>query len=231
MRIEPEISGVSVVLVGSFNPAIFTPAWFTLHEILPKGVEESAHLQVVHNHLVEFSTEWLRLHVTTDRFQAETQQDPHVRVCDFVIRVFKEFLPHTPISALGINRMVHFPARNPAARDRVGRTLAPVEPWGECAEMLELDGNQNGMVSLTMRQYQPEGRPPGGQINVKVEPSARIGNGRVGIFIEVNDHYAIDSTLADGRSNLFGFLENGFELSIQRSDCIIDHVMSLATGN
>ena len=30
MRIEPAISGVEVVLLGDFNPAIFTPAWFAI---------------------------------------------------------------------------------------------------------------------------------------------------------------------------------------------------------
>ena len=34
MRIEPETSGVSVVVLGTFNPAIFTPAWFELHGVL-----------------------------------------------------------------------------------------------------------------------------------------------------------------------------------------------------
>ena len=229
MRIEPEVSGVSVVLLGSFNPAIFTPAWFALHEILPRGVAENADLQVAHNQLVTFSTDWLQIQVTPDSFQAETQQDPHVRVRDFVIRVFRELLSHTPVGAFGINRNVHFRAPDAAARDRVGRMLAPVEPWGEYAELLQLAGDQNGMVSLSMRQSQPEGRPPGGQINVKVEPSARIGDGRLGIYVQVNDHYAIDTTAADGRAQLLGYLEDGFELSIRRADGIVDHVMALAT--
>ncbi len=229
MRIEPEIGSVSVVLLGNFNPAIFTPAWFALHEILPRGVAENANLQVVHNQLVVFSTEWLELHVTPDSFRAETQQDPHVRVRDFVIRVFKELLFHTPVRALGINRDVHFRAPDPAARDRVGRILAPVDPWGEWAERLQLGGTHSGMVSLSMRQSQPEGRPSGGQINVKVEPSVRIGDGRLGIYIQVNDHYVIDSTKADGRAALLAFLEDDFELSIQRANGIVDHVMALAT--
>ena len=46
MRIEPEISSVSVILLGDFNPAIFTPAWFALHDLLPKGAAESADLNV-----------------------------------------------------------------------------------------------------------------------------------------------------------------------------------------
>ncbi len=229
MRIEPEISGVSVVLLGSFNPAIFAPAWFALHGILPRRVADNADLQVVHKQQAMFSTEWLRIRVTPDRFEAETQQDPHVRVRDFVIRVFKELLFHTPVEAFGINRHVHFRAPDTAARDRVGRILAPVEPWGECAEVLQLCEEQSGMVSLTMRQSQPEDRPEGGHIDVMVEPSVRIGDGRQGIYVQVNDHYAIDSSETDGRPQLLGFLEDRFEPSIQRADSIVNHVMALAT--
>ena len=229
MRIEPEISSVSIVLVGRFNPAIFTPAWFALHELLPRRTAESADLHVAHNQLLEFSTEWLEVHVTPDRFLAATQQDPDVRLRDFVIRVFKELLYHTPIRAFGINRDIHFRAPNPAARDRVGRILAPVEPWSECAGLPQLDGEQSGMVSLSMRHSEREGRPPGGFINVKVEPSVRIDDGRLGVYVQVNDHYIIDDNTDNGRAKLLGLLEDGFESSMRRADGIIDHVMALAT--
>ena len=231
MRIEPEIGGVSVSLRGNFNPVIFAPAWFSLYEILPKVVAENADVQLVSSQLVAFSAEWLQLQVTPDSFDAETPQDPSVRVRDFVISVFRELLPHTPIKAFGINRIVHFRAPSAAARDQVGRVLAPVNPWRECAHLLELGGDLGGMVSLKMRQSEPEGRPRGGQINVTVEPSNRIGDGRLGIFVQVNDHYAIDSTAADGRAKLLGFLESDFDSSIRRADGIIDHVMGLATDS
>lgn len=130
MRITPEISGVSIVLVGEFKPAIFTPAWFTMQGLLSKGTEESAQLQVAHQQLMAFSTEWLRLEVTPDRFLAETLQAPHIQLLDFIVRVFKEHLHQSPLVALGINRQVHFQVKSLAARDRIGRTLAPVEPWG-----------------------------------------------------------------------------------------------------
>ena len=229
MRIEPEISGVSIVLVGGFNPAIFTPAWFALHEVLPRRAAESAELQVADNQQLDFSTEWLQVQVTPDRFQAATQQDPHVRLRDFVIRVFKELLYHTPVRAFGINRDIHFRAPDAAARDRVGRILAPVEPWSKCAELPQLDGDQNGMVSLSMRHSEPEGRPPGGFINVKVEPSVRIDDRRLGIYVQVNDHYTIGDNTDHGRAELLGLLEDGFESSIRRADGIVDHVMALAT--
>ena len=230
MRIEPEISGVGVVLLGDFNPAIFTPAWFALHGLLPESTADNANLQIAHSQVLVFSTEWLNLQVTTDRFAANTQREPHIRVRDLVVRVFKEHLYHTPLRAIGINREVHFRVAGPVEQDRIGRMLAPVEPWGSWREELELDGDHGGMTSLTMAQLRPAGRPPGGQVNVTVEPSVRIDGGRSGIRVSVNDHYAVGSADTEGRTQLMGFLEDGFDSSIRRSDGVIDHIMSLATG-
>ena len=230
MRIEPEISRVSVILLGSFNPAIFTPAWFSLQGLLPESDAADADLQVAHKQVTVFSTEWLSLRVTTDRFSIETFQAPYIRLRDLTARLFKEHLSHTPLNALGINRDVHFQVQSLTARDRIGRTLAPVEPWGAWRHDLGLDGERGGMTSLTMSQVAPEGRPKGGRINVKVEPSNRIGQGRLGVYVEVNDHYASDDADPGAGVRLIGLLEDNFDTSISRSDKIIDHVMSLATG-
>ena len=228
MRIEPEISGVGVVLLGDFNPAVFTPAWFALHGLLPERAAENAELQIAHPQVTKFSTEWLHLQVTPDRFAADTQHGPYIRVRDLAVRVFGEHLHHTPLKVLGINRDVHFREADQDARDRIGRRLAPVEPWGQWIEKLGLDSEYGGMRSLTMTSARPEGRPPGGQVNVKVEPSTRIGDGRTGIYVNVNDHYVIDPSDPQGRAQLMRFLEEEFDSSIQRSDGIIDHIMSLA---
>lgn len=56
MRIEPEISGVGIVLLGAFNPMILTPAWFAMHGILPKAAAENATLKSANPQEVEFST-------------------------------------------------------------------------------------------------------------------------------------------------------------------------------
>ncbi len=228
MRIEPEISGVRVVLAGQFNPAIFTPAWFAMHAILPRSVEANAKLQIAHPQVTIFSTDWLHLEVTTDHFQVETRQAPYIRLRDLVMRVFKEHLHHTPVNAFGINRDVHFQVSSGVARDRIGRTLAPVEPWGDWSHDLGSAGEQGGMTSLTMSQVDPQGRPKGGRINVTVEPSNRIGQGRVGVYVRVNDHYTIEDTAPRALELLMELFEDDFEASLRRSDVIIDHVMSLA---
>ncbi len=227
MRIEPEISGVDIIVLGAFNPALFTPAWFVLHGLLPEGAADSAEVEIIHPLVTEFTFDWLQLKVTAEHFSAETSQAPHVRVRDLVVRVFREYLPHTPLKGFEINRRVHFRVRNPAERDRIGRMLAPVEPWGRWGPDLGLDGERSGMTSLTMSQLDPPGRAAGGWINVTVEPSNRIGDPRSGVYVLVNDHYPIDETgPTTGRST--GILEENFDASLERSGGIIDHVMSLA---
>lgn len=227
MRIEPELSGVSVILAGDFNPAIFTPAWFAFQDLLPKSVSDSAELQVAHSQVTAFSADWLRINVSGDQFSADTLQAPYVRLCDLVVRAFREQLYHTPLRAFGINRYVHFRVENSIKRDQIGRTLAPVDSWGDWGKELGTDGRQGGMTSLTMTQINLGGRSPEDKINVKVEPSNRVGEGRDGVYAHVNDHYASDKS--GSSQGLMEMLERNFESSLLRSEGIIDHIMSLAS--
>ena len=89
MRIEPELSSVSVVLSGKFNPAIFTPAWFAMHGLLPKRAAENASLAVAHQQVTEFSIDWLRLLVVPNQFLVEASQAPYIRLRDLVVRIFQ----------------------------------------------------------------------------------------------------------------------------------------------
>ena len=227
MRIEPEIGGVAVVLLGSFNPAIFTPAWFVHRGLLPDRMEEGATLHVAHAEITVFDADWLHLEVRPDRLSANTAQDPYVRVRDLLVRTFGEHVQHTPIRAFGVNRTVHFRVRNMGVRDRIGCTLAPKTVWGAWGKCLEPRGEQGGMTSLTMTQVNPEGRSKGGRLNVTVEPSRKVGNGRDGIFVAVNDHFVVPDSQNDSAAGMVALLAQHFEESRRRSEGIIDHVMSL----
>lgn len=41
MRIEPEIGGASIVLLGSFNPKIFQPYWMAKHGLISDSAAEA----------------------------------------------------------------------------------------------------------------------------------------------------------------------------------------------
>ncbi len=228
MRIDPEISGVDIVVLGDFNPTIFSPRWFSAHELLRESVADSAQVQVIHPEISDFRADWLHLQVRRDRFLMSTTQAPYVRLRDLVMRIFSEFLPHTPLRAFGVNFVVHFLVDSRATRDRIGTVLAPLEPWGPWRESLDLDGAGGGMTRLRMSQTMPSGRDPGGQINVSIEPSASVGRGGTGVFVSVNDHFAGGggaTRTADLLMELFG---KEFKPSLERSERIVDHIMSLA---
>jgi len=227
VRIEPEISGITLVLRGHFNPAIFVPAWFALHGLLPETLASGADLSIASPHVTAFGVEWLQLQVADDRMSLESTQAPFTRLRDLALRIFREKLPETPLYQLGINRAVHFRVESLAARDRISRILAPAEPWEGSGLELGSNGQQGEVTSITMSQIGLEGRPAEDRINVKVEPSTCIEGNR-GVFVEVNDHYTIGDEDLGSSEKLIDILDDNFDLSMSQSAKIVDHVMSLA---
>ena len=229
MQITPELESVTVVVVGNFNPAIFSPAWFAFQGLLPRSVAENANLLINHPEITDFRAESLRVTVTQDRLTVKTQSVPHVKVCDLVARIFTELLPHTPLKCLGINRDVHFLVRDKGELDRIGRALAPSEPWGELGIQLGFHEEHGGMTFLTMTRNAPDGRAAGDQVNVRVSPSEQLASdGKIGVFVGINDHYTLTETPSQETAlNLMKVLKENFSTSLKRSGQIIDHVESL----
>jgi hypothetical protein len=146
MQISPQISGVSVVALGDFNPLIFRPDWLQSKEII---VESDLNINVVHADIVEFSLPWGEFHVDRERASISSLQEPLIGVHDFFIKCF-QYLPETPIRAVGINRDIHFDAGSSYALDRIGDALAPKEIWGDFVR--HGDKKVGGLRSLTMEQ-------------------------------------------------------------------------------
>jgi hypothetical protein len=230
MRIEPELSAFSIVMIGSLNPRIFQPEWFSRTGLINEKEIASADIQIIHAQMAAFSLDWLNIQVTEDRFSAETRVPPFVRLKDLILRTFGEFLPHTPIFKLGLNRVVHFSVGTLETRNKVGRALAPTAPWGEWARNIEGQPDKpetvGGMRSLTMLAQRTDGHS--GAITVRVEPSLHPSLVRNGIFIEVNDHYEIaEPQKTIGTDAAMRIIETEGERSIERSEQIIDQIMAL----
>ena len=146
MRIDLELSGVDIVVLGDFNPTIFSPRWFSSNGLIRESVADSAQVQVIHPEISDFTADWLRLQVARDRFLMGTTQAPYVRLRDLVLQIFSECLPHTPLRAFGINFGVHFLVDSRATRDRIGTALAPLGPWG-------IDGGRDWTWMVRGRRY------------------------------------------------------------------------------
>jgi hypothetical protein len=133
MRIPPQVSAASIVAIGHFNPLIFGRDWLKDKEIVVGNDFEKLNTLIVHPDLVSYEMPWGSFQVDRNNFTITTTREPLIRVYDFFVRCF-QFLPETPIRAVGINREVHFETASEATRNHVGDVLAPKDFWGDFVE-------------------------------------------------------------------------------------------------
>jgi hypothetical protein len=174
---EPALDRASVVLLGHFNPSIFHPAWLARYSLIRDEEAATVKKLVVTEQVTTFEVDWHSLSITTDRFNAYTDQAAYaVPLRDLVIGVFG-VLEHTPFWALGINRHLHYRVDSEEQWHQYGHFLAPKEPW------LGLIDNP-GMRALTI--WGTRADAPSARIQYIVEPSLR---GRPGLYFSFNEHY------------------------------------------
>lgn len=213
-EIKPEIQGASIVLIGAFNPKIFQPAWFASQDLLRNEEAQDAEIQIVHQALVDFSLEWLKVQVHQDRFSAGTHQSPYYTpLKDLVVGTFR-ILRHTPIRMLGINCDYHFPIGSEDRWHAFGHKLTPKEIWSKILD-------KPGMRSLTIEGMRPDQHI--GKIAVRVEPSRRIQHG---VFITINDHYEVKETDSPlGCDKIIDILAESWEVSVSRCNQIVSGIL------
>jgi hypothetical protein len=221
MTVRPEIQGVSIVLLGDFNPKIFQPAWFAAQGLIGtlESEEAEANVEIIHPDVTIFRLDWLTLQVTRERFLASTAQEAYVEVLrDLVFGTFT-LLRHTPAGVMGINLDMHFRMRSEEEWHAFGDRLAPKEQWKGVLE-------KPGMRRLDMEGARPDGLR--GYIRVRVEPSPRI---HPGVYFSVNDHYTVENPAAVvGCDEIIDILGRHWGESIKRSENIISSLQRDTTG-
>ena len=229
MRIKPQTDQTVIALEGSFNPAIFQPAWFARHGMLGEKEAENPDISQTNNQLM-FKTDALEVHVVRDRFLAASLDNNSEHVKDLLISCFRKFLPHTPILSLRISRYIHFDAGTSRNVDHVRNLLVPMEPWGQWGDKIEESSHQsskNGMLSVVVGQQLQFDR---GVINVvaRVEPSLRMSSG-AGIFIEVENSFQFAGNKLTIQDASLGIqvLEDNWESSLERTETIFNQIMKL----
>ena len=204
---KAEVAGANVVVLGSFNPKIFQPAWFAANGLISKLETEDEDTEIVHTDVsICHIGDWLRVEVTKDRFHASTEQEAYFgALIDFVLGTFT-LLPHTPAGILGINTSMHYKIGSTEAWRGIGDELAPKKRWQKFMKT-------PGMTRVEMRDERTKG--PVGYLKVGLEPSIRV---HPGVYVNTNDHYETDDPQsAIGCSELMGILDNNWKNSICRA--------------
>jgi hypothetical protein len=177
---ELEADKPNIVVVGTFAPAMFQPYWFSSFGLLQQGEAEEAQVKVIHNDVTIFETEWLRLHADQTHFRAAARQAGYEELLrDLVVGTLR-LIESTPITAVGLNRELHFRAGDSDIWHAVGHHLAPKAAWAKM--------DSPGMLRLDIQGLRPNASSR--YVNARVEPSNLV---KPGVAFVTNEHFAWDS--------------------------------------
>lgn len=234
----PELANdsMNVVLLGEFDPLMVTPRWLRRMDLIGAEDYESYSTEIIGAKAVIVSFGSIRLQVLPENLQVSTDASAEVEAARDLAAGILLSNGSSGVSALGINRMVHF-GENLECYHAIGDALTPKNLW---EDVLYLPG----MLNLGITGARNDGY--GGAINVQVQPSAIV---RPGVFVSVNDHYSL--TYADAPSDrdapaeseevklqisldkipvAVKILTEGFSASRSRAQAIIDRVTSLGVA-
>jgi hypothetical protein len=212
----PEIDASTIVMLGSFNPTIFQPRWLGAQQLIRTEEAENAKIATIQNELADFKTEWFHLQVLQNRFQIVcTDPRQYGPLRDLVAGMFA-ILPHTPVTALGINRNFHFEMSSVDVWHAIGHLLAPKEFWSPILE-------EPGLRSMQIQGRRKEAN--GGVVLVKVEPSVPIKHG---LFVEVNEEFKPSGEAeVEGAGWVPERLATHWDSILEFSEFVANHLLSL----
>lgn len=228
-----EIFGSSIVTLGSFNPAIFSPDWLEKNGLL--GADDASVARqwpsmIVSHQVTVFETDWFAMQVLENQFALNSKGALSPAFMDLAASILT-LVPHTPITAIGLNFMGHYRLASEAEYHKVGDVLAPKGIWDE----LYPDANDSaGLANLTIRiEHAPRGKQPqtGDKKHVSIQPSDKI---RLGVFLSYNDHHEVRGNQANNQTSAERAVEIvtlGWEDSWNDAVRVFDGVISRALAS
>lgn len=207
---------------GSFNPRIFQPAWLAAQGLIREAESENAEIGIVHSEVVSYALDWARIEVERERLAIAStgKSETPEQLRDLAIGVL-EILSHTPVYLVGLQFWGHYALKDQEARDRLGRTLAPPEPF-------ERHLVSPGVTTLRMTGGRPDGDDPDGDgLSIVIEPSNRVKPN--GVYISIADQYDLadeDDPGVDARLAI-ACLKNKWSSSLKRAGEIPSTILSL----
>lgn len=187
----------NVVFVGSYNPAIFSPAWVRNSKLISVDDGSEPSINLIHPDISDFELSDVQITVERNRFRLSSKVYGIEILVGISQVLFNDLLPQTPNSAVGVNFSEHIDFGSFADRNKVGRILAPIGPWGAWAENFDnpdfrLNG---GMSSLSMKKsYSVD---PDIFTVFTIQPSAPENLRETHVYFGSNNHFAVAKKALD----------------------------------
>lgn len=187
----PEILASSIIAVGDFNPAIFSPDWLEGNHLI--GESDASTVRdgsqggslIVSHQVTAFETKWFALQVLENQFSLTSKDALSPAFRDLAVGIF-QLVPHTPVTAVGLNFLAHFKLNSEDEYHRVGDVLAPKGIWKEL-----YPDESAGLANLTIRIQncvRGEVLKTKNEKRVSIQPSSKL---KWGVFLSYNDHHDV----------------------------------------
>lgn len=188
-----DIFASQVVVVGSFNPPVLTPSWLEANKLIGSGDAEFAMQSeslAITPEISRFETEWFSIQILKQQFALMSKGPVTPALKDLLIGIFT-LLPHTPVTAIGLNSIAHYRIGTTAAYHMIGDILAPKPIWNK---FYPDSKKQNvGLESLTVvinSVARGEDISPMARVKrITLSPSDKLKSNGIQLFL--NDHFPI----------------------------------------
>jgi len=184
------LSGNHIIVLGVFNPAIFSPHWIRSNEVIEIDDGNEPKVEIIHQQVCQFSVSDIDFSIELERFAIKSEVHDNNILLDIFNKIFAEKLVYTPLRAIGINFFDHIDMGSFERRNKLGRILAPIDPWMPWSKDFESSDPElnGGMSKLSMKKAR-SGPPCEEYTLATIEPSARPELRKTGIFILANNHF------------------------------------------
>lgn len=176
----PSATEQSIVVLGSFNPAIFHPYWFIANELVrDSDLKPDEKKLVVSQDATVFSSSWFELRALQRRVSlhaTDPQMDLPLR--DLVKGTF-QCLEHTPVTAFGFNCSEVYALDSNESATAVIENLAPKSSWNSFLQ------------SPDVEQVIVAGMNEGKVLKFRIEVHGNV------VTINVNQHYDIPKEILE----------------------------------
>lgn len=226
-----EILTSSIVAVGDFNPAIFSPDWLERNNLIGKddadAVQEKGQGRslLISHQVTTFETKWFALQILENQLSLTSKDALSPAFKDLAVGIF-QLVPHTPVTAVGLNFLAHFKLASEDEYHRVGDVLAPKDIW----KTLYPDESA-GLADLTIR-IQPyiRGEPlkTKDEKRISLRPSDKF---KFGVFLSYNNHRDVTTPDDDNlrpAERVAAIIDKEWESSWQDSVRAFDGLLSMA---
>lgn len=233
MAYTAEIFTSSIVAVGDFNPAIFSPDWMERNKLIGESDANSvregrtAKSLIVSHQVATFETKWFVLQVLENQFSLTSKDALSPALRDLAVSIF-QLVPHTPVTAVGLNFLAHYKLASESEYHRVGDVLAPKDIWTAL-----YPDEMAGLADLTVRiQRGSRGQPTktNDEKRIAIQPSNLI---KFGAFLSYNDHHDLstagENDVKSGE-RVAALIDSQWEASWQDAVRVFDGVLTRALG-